>query len=192
MMKRSAGRAALAALVTVAVFPPLARAGTTVAVADVGIVKTQKSPNPIHPGDVVTYSITVSNAGPDSAFNVQWTDTTPPGTTLDEFTPPAGVSCSIPTFGTAGTIACTLTAPLASGASAGPYDIEIAVPNGASGAIVNVAQVTTASEDDNPDNDSSEADTPIAAITSVPAASVGALAALGAAVAVAGLLLLRR
>ncbi|HET7451704.1 MAG TPA: DUF11 domain-containing protein [Thermoanaerobaculia bacterium] len=171
---------------------PAVRAGVPIPRADVGIEKTQKSPSPAQPGNVITYSITVSNAGPNSAANVEWTDTTPPGTTLDEFTPPAGVSCTYPSFGSPGTIDCTLTSSLGVGASAGPYEFELNVPNGYSGGVVvNTAHVTSSIEDDNPDNDSSTVTTPVAG-SDIPTLSGAALVGLAAAVSLAGLSLLRR
>lgn len=191
-MKRSASWAVFAGTIFALGVAPAVRAGIQLPRADVGIEKTQKSPSPAQPGGVITYSITVSNSGPNSAASVEWTDTTPPGTTLDEFTPPAGVSCTLPSFGSPGTIDCTLTSPLGVGASAGPYEFELNVPNGYPGSVVvNTAHVTSAAADDDPDNDSSTVTTPVAG-SDIPTLSGAALAGLAVAVSLAGAFLLRR
>ncbi|HYH08247.1 MAG TPA: DUF11 domain-containing protein [Thermoanaerobaculia bacterium] len=48
---------------------------TTGAAADVSVVKTLTTPGPYAAGQAVTFTITVSNAGPSTATNVQVTDT---------------------------------------------------------------------------------------------------------------------
>ena len=173
------------------VAPRTVHAGTAPDHADIGIVKTQKSPSPAQPGNVITYDVTISNAGPGGGFDVEWTDTTPPGTVLDEFTPPGGANCTQPPNGSPGTIHCTI-ALLGNGASAGPFEFELGVPNGYSGGVVvNTAHVTSANPDDNPDNNSSTVITPVAG-SDIPTLSGAALAGLAAAVSLAGLFLLRR
>jgi len=179
------------------VFPLLAaavlalpRAGSaSVTSADVSIVKTLVSPDPVHPGDVMSFSITVSNAGPDAAPNVVWSDTLPPKTTLDEFDPPGGSNCTSPAAGGTGTISCTI-ASLAANSSAGPFFIELR-PLSNAATITNTATVTTNAIDPNPDNNSSSATGHIV-LNQVPTASGWALGALGLAMAIGGILFLRR
>lgn len=64
----------------------------------------------------VTYSITVVNAGPDSAVNVSLTDTLPGTMTFVSITQNSGpsFSCTTPSAGSGGTVTCTI-ASLASG-----------------------------------------------------------------------------
>jgi uncharacterized repeat protein (TIGR01451 family) len=164
-------------------------AGPGVATADVGIAKTLAGPDPVHPGDVITFSIMVSNAGPNAASNVVWSDVLPPNTTLDEFDPPAGSSCSSPAPGSTGTISCTI-ASLAVNGSAGPFFIELN-PSPDAGAVANTATVTSSSSDPNPDNDASTAVGHVA-LNQIPAASGWALGALALAMAFGGTLFLRR
>lgn len=59
--------------------------------ADLAVVKTV-SPSPAQSGQVVTYSLTVNNTGPDTATNVVLTDT--PGAGLDCTTPSTTATCT--------------------------------------------------------------------------------------------------
>src|SRR5438067_2638415 len=124
--------------------------------ADVGIVKSGPSSAPANSD--VTYTITVTNGGPNDAGHVQWTDTLPTGT-------PAGpamtfvsfMQTSGPTFncGTpAATTTCSLD-PMPNGSIA-TFTFTGHIPSGtASGkTFTNVASVTS-DNDPNPDNDSS-------------------------------------
>src|SRR5258707_9548917 len=75
--------------------------------ADVGTLKT--GPKVATPGSNVAYTITVTNAGPGDAQDVQWTDTLPGTMTFVSFTQNSG-----PTFTcTPGaTTICSLTTML--------------------------------------------------------------------------------
>src|SRR5262249_13524490 len=63
------------------------------------------NPSPVLTGGTITYSITVSNAGPNAAANVTFTDVVPAGTTFQSVTPAA---CATPPVNGVGTITCTL------------------------------------------------------------------------------------
>jgi uncharacterized repeat protein (TIGR01451 family) len=168
--------------------PSRLTAGPSVAVADVSIAKTVSGANPVHPGDVMTFSITVSNAGPDDATNVLWSDDLPPNTTLDEFDPPSGSNCASPPSGGTGTINCAI-ASLPANTSAGPFVIQL-LPSGA-GTVSNTATVTTDTFDPDPDNNSSTAVGRVD-LNAVPTASGWALGVLALAMAAGGTLVLRR
>jgi uncharacterized repeat protein (TIGR01451 family) len=118
--------------------------------ADLSIVKTD-SPDPVNAGSALTYTLTVSNAGPSSASSVIVSDTLPAGTTFVSassasftcsFASPT-VTCTAPSFaaGATGTITITATAPA----------------NG--GTISNTASVTAQTPDPNTANNSSTATT---------------------------------
>src|SRR5205085_1985715 len=64
------------------------------------------SPDPVNAGTNLTYTITVTNAGPSSAATAQLSDTLPAGTTFVSLSTPAGWSCSSPAIGSGGTILC--------------------------------------------------------------------------------------
>ena len=109
--------------------------------SDLGITKTA-SPNPIKQGNVLTYTLTVTNTGPTNATNVTVTDTLPSTVSYISATPSQG-SCSQ----AGGTVTCLL-GTMNSGGSATITILATAVtPSSA----VNTASVTA----DQPDPDSS-------------------------------------
>ncbi|WP_461612151.1 SdrD B-like domain-containing protein [Clostridium sp. Marseille-QA1073] len=114
--------------------------------ADVSIVKTV-IPNPVMPGGVLTYTLVVSNAGPNAAENVVLTDNIPPSIIGPEFSVDGGVtfnpwtgSLSIGTLptGTSRTILIRGT-----------------VSSSAAGTITNTANVISTTPDPNPSNNTS-------------------------------------
>jgi uncharacterized repeat protein (TIGR01451 family) len=129
--------------------------------ADLSITKT--GPATAAPNTNITYTITVSNAGPSSATSVAVTDVLPAGLTFVSATPTQGF-CS----GTS-TVSCAL-GTVTSGSSAG---ITLVVHTPAAPATFNnTATVTSAVPDPTPGNNSASA-------TSTPPASVPALSTWG-------------
>lgn len=123
-------------------------ASTTVGAgpADIGIRKTASGTFAV--GSPATYTIVVTNDGPNAAQSVSVTDTLPAGTTLVSATPTQG-SCSGTT-----TITCDLGA-IASGGSA---TITLTVTPTAAGPLVNTAMASAGAQPDpNPANNSSSA-----------------------------------
>src|SRR6185436_6001200 len=94
-------------------------------VADLSVTKTD-SPDPVTAGTNLTYTITVTNSGPDAAASVSWSDTLPAGTTFVSLPAVAGwscttgatVSCSNPSFAV-GSAVFTLTVAVAPSVTAG-------------------------------------------------------------------------
>jgi uncharacterized repeat protein (TIGR01451 family) len=84
----------------------LSAAPASAAMADLSISKID-APDPVLAGSNITYSITVTNAGPDAASNVTVSDTTPAGTTFVSVAAAAGWTCSPLPLGGTGTQACT-------------------------------------------------------------------------------------
>jgi uncharacterized repeat protein (TIGR01451 family) len=76
------------------------------ATADLSVSKVD-SPDPVVAGSNITYTISVTNAGPDASSNVSLSDTTPPGTTFVSVTPGAGWTCPPLPVGGTGTQTCT-------------------------------------------------------------------------------------
>ncbi len=117
--------------------------------ADLVLAKTD-SPDPVTVGNNLTYTITVTNSGPDTATNVVVTDTLPGGVTFDFVSPSEG-SCS----GTS-TVTCNLGA-ISNGNSA---TIDIRVTPTTAGTLSNTANVTSSVTDpDNTDNGDTESTT---------------------------------
>src|SRR6185369_11306201 len=132
--------------------------------ADLSLTKTD-SPDPVALGGNITYTITVSNAGPDDASTVDWTDALPTGTTFVSLTPPGGWTCTDPGVGNNGTVDCSI----ASLAVGGPYTFTLVVnvPAGYAGTnpIPNSATVTSTTGDPNPGNETGTASTTVSALS---------------------------
>jgi uncharacterized repeat protein (TIGR01451 family)/CSLREA domain-containing protein len=109
--------------------------------ADLEISKAD-SPDPVTVGDNLTYTITVTNRGPDAATNVVVTDTLPSGVTF--------VSASPGCVHSAGVVTCNLGNIPAGGS----VTITIVVTVTAPGTISNTATVTSDTLDPNTANDS--------------------------------------
>lgn len=130
------------AVTTVQPVPPLN--------ADVAITKND-TPDPVTVGSNVTYTIGVTNNGPEIANNVTVTDTLPASTTF--------VSVSSTTGACTGgsTVNCAL-GNLAPGASA---TITVVATANTAGVITNTATVSTQSNDSNPANNSATTTTTV-------------------------------
>src|SRR4051812_40766784 len=117
--------------------------------ADLGITKSTLTTNAA-PGAPVTYTIVVTNHGPDAATSVTMTDVLPATLKFQSLSSPAGFSCTLPTVGTTGTISCT-AASLANGATA-PFTLVVISASNASGATPNTASVSGPPPDPSPGN----------------------------------------
>ncbi len=123
--------------------------------ADIGVCKIGNR-DPVNPGDILTYTISVSNAGPADAENVVLSDVIPTEILNPEFSIDGGVTFS-PWMGSyaIGTLLngeerCIL--------------IRGTVDSSASGIISNTANVTSTTEDSNPDNNTYTVDVEIVAV----------------------------
>ncbi|MEG1679056.1 MAG: DUF11 domain-containing protein, partial [Stenotrophomonas sp.] len=126
--------------------------------ADLAIGKTA-SPVPGLPGQLITFTVTVTNNGPSPAENVAWNDPMPAGFLIESTSNAAGWACA--TTGPATAHGCSLPAPatLAVGASA-TFTIVARVPlagPGSSGSITNTATVTGSLPDPNTSNNNGTA-----------------------------------
>jgi uncharacterized repeat protein (TIGR01451 family) len=132
---------------------------TLTASADVSVTKTD-SPDPVVVNNNITYTITVTNNGPSDAQSLSLSDAVPANTTLVSVTTPAGWSRTdaVPVGGT-GTL--TFTRPsLASGGSS-VFTVVVNVNNGTANGttITNTANVSSATTDPTPGNNSATATT---------------------------------
>jgi uncharacterized repeat protein (TIGR01451 family) len=146
----------------------------TVVAAQSDVSITQTGPATVVAKANITYTLTVTNAGPSPAANAIVGDVLPAGTTLVSATPsPAGSSCS----GTS-TVSCSL-GTLAAGGSA-TIVLVVKSPS-TSGTVANTATVATYTLDSNLANNTSTITvtvTVMAAPPSVPTLSTWGLALL--------------
>jgi uncharacterized repeat protein (TIGR01451 family) len=121
----------------------------TSASADLALTKTDSS-DPVAVGGTLTYTLEVSNAGPDAAAGVQVTDALPGDVTFESAITSQG-TCSH----ASGTVICDLGS-LASGAGA---TVTIEVAPESAGTVTNAASVSSAINDPSSGNNSDSEDT---------------------------------
>jgi uncharacterized repeat protein (TIGR01451 family) len=141
-----------------------ASAQTTInPVSDLGVTKS--GPATVVAGTDLTYTITATNAGPSTAFNVSLADTLPAGTTFVSVTQTGGpvFNCVDPGVGNSGVVTCTRN-PFAPDASA-TFSLVVRVPSSALAGAVLTNGVTFDSwvEDPNTSNDSDSEQTTVVA-----------------------------
>jgi len=124
--------------------------------ADMSITKSD-SPDPVGPGQNVTYHLIVTNngvsSGPSTTSGVTVTDPLPAGVTMVSVAPSKG-SCSGTT-----TISCALG--IFPGGASATIDIVVTVSPAASGSLTNTASVSAVTADPNPANNTATATTTI-------------------------------
>jgi uncharacterized repeat protein (TIGR01451 family) len=123
---------------------------STAAAADLAITKADLS-DPVLTGKNLTYTLTVSNAGPSAAENAVLDDPLPANTTFQSLTAPAGWSCTTPAVGSPGTVQCQ-SASLAAGATAS-FTLVVKVSGAAGGTTLsNTATISSDTDDPNTAN----------------------------------------
>jgi uncharacterized repeat protein (TIGR01451 family) len=147
---------------------------------DLSVTKTG-APNPVTPGNNITYTLNFANNGPNSASNVVYTDTVPANTTFVSLTIPAGVTCpTLPAVGGTGAISCCpgtggvcSGAAVASGANAQLKLVVKVNSSTASGTtITNTATIAPTTNDVNVTNNTATATTIVASPSSADVAIV--------------------
>jgi uncharacterized repeat protein (TIGR01451 family) len=137
-----------------------ATATTTVnASANLSITKTD-SPDPVTAGSNLTYTITVTNAGPSNAATVNMSDTLPAGTTFVSLSSPGGWTCTTPAVGSGGTASCTNPSV---GLGSSVFTLVVNVGSGVAAATIisNSATVTSATSDPSPGLETATATTTV-------------------------------
>jgi len=135
--------------------------GAPVASADLS-VSNADSPDPMLEGNTITYTIVVTNGGPDAATGVTLTDPLPAGT--------AFASASAGCLESSGTVTCSV-GNLANGGSA---TITILVTATAPGSITNTVTVSSDTQDPVSLNDSASAITTVNPVADVSITNSGA------------------
>jgi uncharacterized repeat protein (TIGR01451 family) len=118
------------------------------------------TPDPVQAGTNLNYTITMTNAGPDSATSVSLSDTLPAGTTYVSHVSPGGWSCTTPASGAGGTVACSIASMPVENAT---FTLIVAVNAGVSAGTVlsNTATVTSSTGDPDSSNDSATTTTTV-------------------------------
>ncbi len=132
------------------------------AFASAGITTTvTDAPDPVFPGLGLTYTITVTNGGPDAATGLTLTDAIPAGTTFASLTAAAGWACTTPAVGATGTVTCT-AATLAAATNA-VFTLNVTVDAAAvpGSVVTNTAAVTQTSGESTPGDESATATTTV-------------------------------
>jgi uncharacterized repeat protein (TIGR01451 family) len=126
--------------------------------ADLAVTKAG-FPNPVAAGGNITYTVAITNAGPDAASHVTLTDVLPTGTTLVSFAAPAGWTVTTPPAGGSGTVTAS-NASLAGVTVSGftlVVGVQVGTPIGA--VIANTASVASSTPDPDPGNNSATSTT---------------------------------
>src|SRR5581483_8757643 len=123
--------------------------------ADLSVTKTGTPPSTT-PGSNVTYTVTVANAGPQTAESASMSDALPAGTTLVSVAAPGGWSCPSPSVapGFNGTVKCT-TPSFAVNTTGVVFTIVVHVSPNFTGQLSNAASVTSSTPDSNSANNTS-------------------------------------
>ncbi|MBK9654839.1 MAG: IPTL-CTERM sorting domain-containing protein [Rhodanobacteraceae bacterium] len=122
---------------------------------DVSLTKTASTATPVAGGSNFSYTVTVTNAGPQPAANVVWNDTLPTAVRFVSMANVAGWTCTTPAAGSSGAISCSNPSQ-AVGSAVFTVVANLAASTPAA-AIANTATVTTTSIDSNPANNSATA-----------------------------------
>lgn len=123
--------------------------------ADLSMTKTTNATT-APAGSTISYTLTLTNAGPNAAANVVVTDVLPASLLFVSITTPAGFSCTTPAVGANGTITCN-AATLANGATA-TFTLTVRVASGStSGSVTNSASASSSTSDPNGGNSTSAA-----------------------------------
>jgi len=136
------------------------------AVADIGVTAAV-APNPVTAGSNLTYTLTVSNSGPDAAAAAVLSDTLPANTTFVSLAAASGWSCTAPAVGAAGTVSCSNPSFATVGNSVFTLVLNVnpATANGT--AITNSASVTTSGVDPAAGNNTASASATVSNTPSV-------------------------
>ena len=132
---------------------------TTPLTASADVSVTSSAPASVIAGQTLSYTITVTNAGPSNASNVLVTAATPPSTTFASVnaTGAGGWFCTTPPIGSTGTVSC-LNADVGPGSSTITLVVTVD-PAATAATITGTVNVSSATSDPVPGNGSASATT---------------------------------
>jgi len=132
--------------------------------ADLAVSVTD-SVDPVDAGANLTYTITVTNAGPSAAESISLADTLPAGTTFVSLSSPGGWSATTPAVGAGGTINASIAnMPVGSAVFTLTVNVGYLAHNTV---LSNSATVTSTIVDPNPGNETGTATTTVSAIPEI-------------------------
>jgi uncharacterized repeat protein (TIGR01451 family) len=145
---------------------PGVQSGAYCSGADIAVTNAG-TPNPVlagpGPGNVITYTQTVTNNGPFGALNASFSQAVPANTTFQSLSFPGGSgwTCTTPAVGATGTISCTN--PDFANAASTTFTVGVAVNTGvAAGTVVtDVVNATSGTNDPNLANNSATVQTTV-------------------------------
>jgi len=123
--------------------------------ADLSVTNTA-APSSVRQGNNITYTIRVTNGGPNPAAAARLTDEVPANTTFVSMAAPSGWQCDTPVVGARGTVSCTIP-NLAVGRS--DFTLVVKVDAGApDGTIIdNIATASSTTPEPTPNDNSAKA-----------------------------------
>jgi uncharacterized repeat protein (TIGR01451 family) len=131
------------------------RGGGGTGASDLAIVVADVTPSPVSAGGLATYTITVTNLGPDPATGVTVNSTTPAGTTFASLTTSQG-SCITPAPGGTGPMSCALGSLTPGGSVTITLVVNVIAASGST--LTYTTSVTSSSADPNPGNNTATQD----------------------------------
>ena len=164
------GQAGIAATNLVITETPGTQSGAYCASADLSVTNAG-TPNPVlagpGPGNVITYTQSVTNNGPFAAINAVFSETIPTNTTFQSLNFPGGSgwTCNAPAVGGTGTISCTN--PDIANAASTTFTVGVAVNTGvAVGTVItDIDNATSGTSDPNLANNSATVQTTVGSAT---------------------------
>ncbi len=121
---------------------------TSTRIESTDLTLTNSAPSTAARGGTISYTLTLANAGPDTAQNVVLSDVLPAGTTFASWTQNSGPasSCLLPSVGAVGDVSCLISS-LATGV---PAQFTLTVNAVTAGSVTSTANSTTETPDLNP------------------------------------------
>jgi uncharacterized repeat protein (TIGR01451 family) len=125
---------------------PGTQSGAYCASADLSITNAG-TPNPVQPGNNITYTQVVTNNGPLNAVNASFIEAIPTNTTFVSLTAPGGWTCTTPAVGAAGNINCTN--PSVANAAIGTFTlaVKVAAATASGTQILDTASISSGTND---------------------------------------------
>ncbi|MCU1268003.1 MAG: Extracellular nuclease [Acidobacteria bacterium] len=121
--------------------------------ADITVTKVAGAQQ-VPAGYPLTYTIQVSNGGPDNADNATLSDALPAAVTFVSLSQPAGWTCKTPAVGAGGTVSCFNPSFAAPGADTFSLVVSVGPNTPADTVITNTAMVSTTTPEPNDENNS--------------------------------------